>query len=388
MKNILYFTSHPIQYISPLLRSLNKEVELKVFYYGGCSRELFDVGFGKVVDWDLPLLDGYDNVELTNYSFFEKFNNRFLEAVNIGVIRVLWLNRKDSVIWLNGWSYFTDWLVILFAKIFGISVWLRSETPWNQEVLKNNTFKWRLKYLILKYVVFKYFVNKFLFIGAQNREFYLHLGVRNDDLVFTPYCVDNDYFCDYKADNQNLKHKLSISDDAVVILYVGKLILKKRPMDLLHAFDLLERNNIHLVFVGDGILKPEMERFCNERGLLNVHFLGFVDQKNICEVYFNSDIFVLPSGKGETWGLVVNEVMNFNKPIVVSKTCGCSFDLVVDGENGYIYDEGDVDDLTLKLRLLLDNKKLCVEMGLMSSLKVKAYSYRVIIDNLKKELQK
>ena len=60
-KKIAIVTSHPIQYYAPLFRLLAKKVELKVFYtWGKEALVKFDPGFGKKVEWDIPLLDGYE----------------------------------------------------------------------------------------------------------------------------------------------------------------------------------------------------------------------------------------------------------------------------------------------------------------------------------------
>lgn len=52
-------------------------------------------------------------------------------------------------------------------------------------------------------------------------------------------------------------------------------------------------------------------------------------------MYYAGDILILPS-YDEPWGLVVNEAMAAGLPVIVSNECGCSLDLVRDGENGYI----------------------------------------------------
>jgi len=71
-----------------------------------------------------------------------------------------------------------------------------------------------------------------------------------------------------------------------------------------------------------------------------------------------SDIFILPSDVGETWGLVVNEAMNFRLPIIVSDLVGCGSDLVKHDENGYIFKTGNVEELARYLEeLIIDRGK-------------------------------
>ena len=63
MKRIAIITTHPIQYYAPLYKLLaeRKNIELKVFYtWGeGAKNNVFDPGFGKQREWDIPLLEGY-----------------------------------------------------------------------------------------------------------------------------------------------------------------------------------------------------------------------------------------------------------------------------------------------------------------------------------------
>src|SRR3989338_9202260 len=106
-------------------------------------------------------------------------------------------------------------------------------------------------------------------------------------MFFAPYAVDNERFLaeakKLLPHKSELKEKLGIPPEKVVILFVGKLIPKKRPMDLLRAFESLIANYQlriapHLIFVGDGVLRPELEKYSKEHNLGNVHFVGFKNQ--------------------------------------------------------------------------------------------------------------
>jgi glycosyltransferase involved in cell wall biosynthesis len=74
------------------------------------------------------------------------------------------------------------------------------------------------------------------------------------------------------------------------------------------------------------------------------------------------DVFVLPSS-AEPWGLVVNEVMNHAKPVIVSNEVGCSSDLIFDGLNGYIFENHNTQDLADKLCKILASTQVKNSMG-------------------------
>ncbi len=85
----------------------------------------------------------------------------------------------------------------------------------------------------------------------------------------------------------------------------------------------------------------------------DIRFLGFKNQSELPALYDLCDVFVLPS-TFEPWGLVVNEVMNAAKPVIVSDRVGAAPDLVGEGVNGYIYPHGDVSSLASKLKTVLE----------------------------------
>lgn len=385
---LIYFISHPIQYFSPLFKVLSKEMSLEIFYYSDVSiKGNRDIGFGTEVKWDIPLLEGYQYKFVPNWRAPRPMDNQFWDVFNPGVIKELWKAPQKIVI-VNGWSYSSNWLVIIFGKLFGKKIWMRSESPYNQEIKKNRKVL-LVKKIILKYILFTLFIDKALFIGSQNKKFYNYYGIKDEGrFIFTPYAVDNDHFkSEYKKNKNNkdaLKAELGMPVGKKIILYSGKYIKKKRPMDLLIAFHELERNHYVLVFVGDGELRGEMENYISENNMQDVFLTGFINQSEISKYYSIADLFVMCSGAGETWGLSVNEAMNFELPVIVSKTCGCCEDLVTEGVNGFGFDEGNVEMLSQKMRIILDDEKLAEKMGREGARIIQDYSITTIVNNLLK----
>lgn len=379
---MIFFLSHPVQYVSPLLRELASRVQLQVYYYGGKEEAKFDKGFGQEVKWDIPLLDGYESSFLKNFSAAKSMSTKFTDAINFDIFKIL-RKAKSEIVIINGWAYMSDWFVLIAAKIFGHKVWMRAEMPWNQEILKPNSIKNRIKYWLFKYIVFKYLVDRFLYIGSQNKLFYINHGVPENKLIFAPYAVENERFTAQKSlDKLSYRQLYGITTDQFVILYSGKLIEKKRPLDLLHAFQLLENSNAVLFFLGDGLLRGEIETEIQNSNIKNVIISGFINQSEIGKIYNMADVFVMCSGIGETWGLSVNEAMNFGLPVVVSDTCGSAHDLVLDGSNGFKFKEGNIAELKNKLELLSNDKSLCIRFGEKSSEIIMDFSHHITVQNI------
>ncbi len=382
-KDIIFINSHPIQYFAPMYKYLNEEgIRTKVWYCSDFSiRGVQDREFGVKVKWDIPLLEGYEYRFFRNYSPKKSELGSFWGLINLGILWNLFTAPR-SVIVVHGWNYFTHFFVLLLGKLRGHTVCLRCEMPFSQELLKKG-LKQRIKQAGLKYILFPR-VDFFLYIGTQNRMFYESYGIAPGQLIFCPYSVDNRRFRNefekLKGDKTLIKSKIGVPADGKIILYSGKYVSKKRPLDVIEAFSRLSLPSTWLIMVGEGELRPEMERMIKENGLKNVVLTGFINQSAISEYYSISDVFVMSSEAGETWGLSVNEAMSFGLPVIVSDLTGCSSDLVQNGQNGYIFRTGDVNDLKDKLeQVLLNQRSFHREI---SRELIEKYSYQSVAANI------
>jgi glycosyltransferase involved in cell wall biosynthesis len=360
MTRLSIFMSHPIQYQVSLLKKISaiKGVDLEVFYFWDFGlKKTYDNEFRAEIQWDVPLLSGYSSTFLRNFSW--KKNTSFWGCINPGVISTFFKGKHDVVL-VFGWAIFSNWLIIALAIMRSVPIMLISEAPLSHENFKKGIRKWIRKGL-LDYLFCK--VDLFLYIGEDNRLFYKSFNVPDDKLIFCPYAVDNEMHQSGPRlpKNAELLSK-KVSSENVLVLFVGKLIPKKRPLDLLKAFELLKNKaevpiNLELWFVGDGELREECEQYIKVHHLESVKIWGFQNQLQLPIFYSAADIFVLPSGVGETWGLVVNEAMCHGKPIICSHLVGCAKDLVTPS-NGMIFEFGNVSQLASCIEFLAFNRSL------------------------------
>ena len=218
--------------------------------------------------------------------------------------------------------------------------------------------------------------------------------MRDDQLFFSPHFVDSDFFATraeaIRGQRSEIRSQWGISADAFCVLFCGRFIRKKRPLDLIKAAQLLITNNqlpnLHLLFVGSGELGAELRANCNvvfdaesvqrsenrdprsektnltsDRSLSAVaepptsetkpsaSFAGFRNQSELPTIYTAADVLVLPSDANESWGLVVNEAMACGVPVIVSEAVGCAPDLIDPGATGWTYPLGDVASLAQRL---------------------------------------
>ena len=384
--SLIIINSHPIQYYTPLYKKINKDlnVDLEVWFCSNMGVEnYFDKEFNINLKWDIPLLDGFAYTFLKNFSILKNKNFPIFGLINLNIIPKLFLKRK-SIIWVDSWSQLSFILAIIFVKLFGHRIFFRSETPLSHEILKSNF------YLKFRHVIFKFlfsFIDKFLYIGEQNRKFYKYYNVDDSKLVFMPYCVDNNYFSELnQIQALNYSNKYGIEKGHQIIMFCGKFISKKNPLDIIKAFEKIKIYNskLSLILVGTGPLELELKNYINNHKLQDVHITGFINQTEIKYFYNLADVFVMSSGVGETWGLATNEALNFHSSIVVSHLTGCTIDLVTEGINGFTFITGDIDDLSnsIKGALLLD-KSIIIEEN---RKKIKIFSYNTCINSLSKLL--
>ncbi|MDC3298631.1 glycosyltransferase family 4 protein [bacterium] len=373
------FMSHPIQYQISLMRHLAKEKRIDLivnFFWDFGIKESFDREFGGFVKWDLPLLTGYKSVFRKNFS--PAPSTSYFGCINFGVIMPI-LKKEYDVVLIFGWALFSNWLVVLSAYFSRTPIILISETPFSHEQAKSGVRR-RLRSVVLKALFLM--VAKMLYIGKQNHRFYKYFGVPDSKLDFAPYGVDNVRHQKFQAKfNKN-----ECAESAIKILFVGKLIEKKRPEDLLLAFGAINgvaktKKNIELWFVGSGPKEPKLRQLVIDHSIEGVVFWGFQNQTKLPQFYAESDIFVLPSGYGETWGLVVNEAMLHGKPVIVSDLVGCGDDLVTN-KNGFRVPFGNIEALSQALLVLVNQDKMRSDFGRQSKKIIKNFSQEVAAESI------
>jgi glycosyltransferase involved in cell wall biosynthesis len=178
-----------------------------------------------------------------------------------------------------------------------------------------------------------------------------HFGFDKSQIFYGVNVVDNDFW------QTKMDVGLGFELPDSYMLAVGRQIPKKNFLTLLQAYhSYLERSKepIHLVFIGEGDQRTKLEMYVNDFGLKQVVFIPFQTQQALRHIYHKASFFVLPSLYGETWGLVVNESMACGLPVLVSNQVGCASTLVAHGDNGYIFDPDNQEDLAQKIELITD----------------------------------
>lgn len=208
--------------------------------------------------------------------------------------------------------------------------------------------------------------------GAQSIKLINGVGVNLNR--FKPQTIDM---------KRKLRHKYGFHESDFILIYAGELSYRKHQDLLINVVGILKKNipNIRLLLAGTGELQDQYKKQADICGTANnIQFLGF--RKDIAELMMLSDIAV-SSSRHEGLPVNVMEAMAVGLPLVVTD-CRGNRDLVVNNENGFVVEIGDVGDFAIKIKELYESKKLQKKYGERNIELIRSYS----IDNIINEMGK
>lgn len=338
----------------PLLQRLSNIDDIDLTLYYGES------GKGKS-----NKLKNADNIEgfkhkklLTFYCQFRLRGELFPIFFNPTILFYLFKDKPDVIICEGESNLPNNLLVALYAKI--------TRTPyiwWGLGKVRSNkpsVFR-KLFHPLIKYMLKN--ATAILAYSTFAKEFYSSYGV-NQNKIFVAYnCVDTEKVIadieKYEPFVKKEKEKLGL-DNKTIILFVGTFEKTKKLENLILAYQQIKSqySNTALLLVGDGEAKQEIENLVKEKRLDDVVFTG----KKIEDVslyFLMGDIFVLP-GEG---GLAINQAMAHGLPIVTVPADGTELDMIINGENGYIVENNNIDALVEIIIKILMNDTLRQKMA-------------------------
>lgn len=206
--------------------------------------------------------------------------------------------------------------------------------------------------------------------------FYHKSGIYNKvDAYLCPSAFLKNKFRNFGFDDSrlfvsNLCYDISLIDNFIknysaaptekYILYVGRIEQVKGVRTLINA---VKGTAIKLKIAGTGAADKELKELVATEKINNVEFLGFQSKESVFELTLHSKFVVCPSEWYENFPYSIIESFLFSKPVVGS-TIGGIPELVQNGETGYLFEAGNVNDLQEKLTTLWNDDVLIREMGL------------------------
>lgn len=386
MHRVAIVASHVIQYQDPFFRLLaaDREIDLTVLYCSSFGAATYrDEDMKTSLAWDVELLQGYRYRFLPNWS--RDLNRGWLRHLNPSIVPALARGRYEMVIFMLGWGSVTALLGILTCRLTGTPFFLYGDSSFPPPEI---TLRARLRARFLRALFGM--TTGFMTSGVLNADYYAHYGAARARFFLLPWAVDNDRFAAAgrlePGERNALRTRYGIADDAIVFLFSAKLIARKDPFALLKAYERMQRRDrAAVVFMGNGVLREPLETYACEHGLGGVHFTSFVNQTALPKHYAIADVFVLPS-LVEPRGAVINEAMAVGLPVVTTDRCGSIGDIVLDGDNAFIYPAGDDGALTAIMDRLTIDDALRARMGQRSREIIAMWDYARGVEGVKAAL--
>ncbi len=229
-----------------------------------------------------------------------------------------------------------------WARRHGATVILMSETKWD-----DRSRPWWKRIVTSRWLRL---VDAVLVSGAASGEYLVALGVPRQK-VFRQYgVVDNALFASPRRAPFPKQGDRKLDLPGEYFVACSRLIENRKNLKrLMLAYEAYRSTTKtkpwSLVVCGDGEDRVSLEALVRERGIEGVSMPGFLQVHDLAVCYAGAQCFV-HAATNEAWGLVVNEAMAAGLPVLVSRRCGCAYDLVRDGLNGYTFDPNDQTELT------------------------------------------
>lgn len=343
--------THPVQYYAPWFRHITAhcpELDLTVLYATEPTAAQQGVGFGVSFQWDTPLVEGYRCRILRAARPRESVHSERFWGLDVREIGTALADSRPDVALIPGWHSVTLVRALWACRRARIPTLYRGDTH-----LGHRPRGWRGAVWGVRTRRLVHLFDGHLSVGTRAREYLTHFGVEPCGVFDAPHAVDNEFFArtssPHRAPDARAAARVAwgLEPQAFVVLFVGKLEPKKRPLDLIRAMAGLGSRASVLV-VGTGELMTACRSEAERLGL-RAAWAGFLNQSELGRAYAAADCLVLPSDWAETWGLVVNEALATGLPCVVADRVGCAPDLVTRGETGDIFPTGDPAELAAAL---------------------------------------
>lgn len=316
MRNILYLYSELGPYNIPVFRQLVSHWNANI----------------TVIHWDERCLKPYSVPEVDGVRFIKR------SAVDKSSITKLISDLNPAVVYISGWMDKTYLKSILPYRRKGGKVVVGFDDIWVgsiRQYVGSIYFKFWLK---------RYFTHAWV-AGEYQFEYARKLGFSKDNIIFDLLSADVDRFssANYSASSSSF-------------LYVGNFRTVKGTDLLAKAFSYYKNElggEYDLICIGNGELKGCL----SQEGITVVDYMS---QERLLEYVDNSVTFVLPSVHDQ-WGVVVHEFASAGLPLIVSSGVGSKTKFVINGYNGFIFENGDVESLARKFLAIekssLDKRK-------------------------------
>lgn len=313
--------------------------------------------------------------------FFNEDSGKYLAAkyfpsLKIAGIRFSWraiiallFDNQHQVVIIWGSHSLEVLPFFLISKLKGKKTIFWTETwDWGAMTIKDKIYFMQLKFIAK-------FSDYALYPGKKVREVYQELSIPEERTLFSPDASEN-----LTTIDQDFINSLGLDPDKKHIVFSGRALERKGVHYLVKAFELLDKDKYELCLaIGEGD-SSYLESIKKQVGAVpGIKLLDFIPKSKMASYISMADVFVYPSispsssPHGEPWGLTLNEAVQLSKPIVSTNMVASAFDLISEGNNGFVVPEKNEKALARAIEKAIDLPKKTVDST--SEDLMKMYSY-------------
>ncbi|WP_319420617.1 glycosyltransferase family 4 protein [Pleurocapsa sp. FMAR1] len=200
-------------------------------------------------------------------------------------------------------------------------------------------------------------IDHFIAVSYFQREKLIELGLRADKVTTVHNFIDAS---DYQPSTALGEY----------FLYFGRLEQSKGIFTLIEAASSIK--DTPLLIVGDGTVRPKLEKLIQERELNHIILLGFKHMQELQKLIRHSICTITPSQWYETFGLTLIESFAHGRPVIASEIGGMT-EIVTDGIDGHLVHPGNAEQLRERMLWMAEHLTQAREMGLAGRRKVETH---------------
>jgi glycosyltransferase involved in cell wall biosynthesis len=313
LMRVMYLTNIPSPYRMAFWEVLGTQCDLTVVFEDVNEKNRY---------WEVEPGKNFKSVFLNGFSFATEFH------INYGLISHIKKFKYDVIV-ISGYNSPTDMRAINYLLKNDIPFIFSADGGFPKA--DESHFRKEIKHHFLAGAALN------MSSGTMCDKYFKSYGVKEENIRRYNFSsitsADLEVPISIPARANTIKRKYGLKEK--VVIGVGQFIPRKGFDILLDVWGHVNLKDTSLVLVGGGPDRKLYERIIRENDLQNVILIDFIPKAKLFELYRISDLFVFPT-RYDIWGLTLGEAMACGLPVISSANAAATYDLVLDGENGYI----------------------------------------------------
>lgn len=335
-----------------------------------------------------------------NYDDFKSDYTTLLSAITINIKDInihynkelkskLEILKPDIVICAGSYLCPGTWTIANLKEKLKYKCIYWSESHLNEK-RNYNSIKIKIRELIRNKFYKKY--DGFLYAGEMSKRFINKYALKDTKYFFLPNLIENKIYMQALGLRENkiveIKKKYNIEKEKYIFICPARLIPVKGICEFLEIIkNSTLKDKFIILIAGDGELRSKINNIA-KKFKINIYFMGFLNQIKLVELYAISDCFLLTS-LSDANPLTCIEALWSGLPLFISNHCGNYPEVIVQGENGYVFNYNNKDEVLKMFEEVITKSELWKENAKNKSLEIaqKIYNPFVAVKRLLEELK-